>query len=164
MNEPPPWDTPAWIEWTQILLDSHNRLVGHELIARDGSVRDQARGLFEAPRVVVSHNTAADPILNYANQAALDLWETPLEVLLATPSRETAEAVHRDERAQLLERTARDGYVDDYRGVRISRTGRRFLIERATVWNLHDANGQFVGQAASFSEWTWLEGTASSAS
>jgi hypothetical protein len=74
------------------------------------------------------------------------------------PSRLTAEAPERDERARLLERTARDGYVDDYRGVRISTTGRRFVIERAIVWNLEDADGKPVGQAATFAVWKPLDG------
>jgi hypothetical protein len=69
------------------------------------------------------------------------------------PSRRTAEPVHRDERAQLMARAARDGYVDDYRGVRISSSGKRFLIEQAIVWNLVDAEGNRVGQAATFSQW-----------
>jgi hypothetical protein len=77
--------------------------------------------------------------------------------LLTMPSRTTAEPMHRDERARLLERTTRDGFVDDYRGVRISSTGRRFLIDRATVWNLLDADGKYVGQAATFSKWTFLD-------
>jgi hypothetical protein len=72
------------------------------------------------------------------------------------PSRLTAEAPEREERARLLERTARDGFVDDYRGVRITSTGRRFLIERAIVWNLTDAEGRRVGQAATFGEWTFI--------
>jgi hypothetical protein len=45
------------------------------------------------------------------------------------------------------------GYIDDYAGVRVSRTGRRFLIEGATVWNLIETDGRLVGQAATFSRW-----------
>jgi hypothetical protein len=65
--------------------------------------------------------------------------------------------VHRDERARLLERTLRDGYVDDYAGIRISSTGKRFRIEQAIVWNLVDAAGIRHGQAATFDHWTPLE-------
>src|SRR3990172_8531438 len=42
------------------------------------------------------------------------------------------------------------GFIETYRGVRISRSGRRFLIEQATVWNILDANGRSAGQAATF--------------
>ena len=141
----------------QLLLDSFARLLGRELISRQGSAEAQAERLFQAPFVVVSHGTEADPILNYGNAAALALWEMDLATLTRTPSRLTAEPVHRDERARLLERTRRDGYVDDYAGIRISSTGRRFRIEQAIVWNLVDAAGIHRGQAATFDRWTPLD-------
>jgi|SRR5579871_5748544 len=152
-----PWLKYDWVLHTQVLLDSYRRLIGEELMPRVGSAVDQAAALYQAPFVVVSHGTQADPILNYGNQTALRLWEMDAEMLRQTPSRLTAEPVHRDERARLLERTTRDGYVDDYRGIRISSTGNRFLIERATVWNLVDAHGNRVGQAATFSDWKFLD-------
>jgi hypothetical protein len=86
------------------------------------------------------------------------LWETDLATLLRTPSRLTAEPVHREERAELLERTRRDGFVDDYRGVRISLRGNRFRIERATVWNVVGPSGEPAGQAATFRDWLPLPG------
>jgi hypothetical protein len=106
--------------------------------------------------VVVAHGTGPDPLLTYANASALKLWEMAPDTLVRTPSRLTAEPVHRDERARLLERTSREGFVDDYSGVRISKTGRRFMIEKAIVWNLDDESGQALGQAATFDRWTPL--------
>ncbi|MCA9248769.1 MAG: MEKHLA domain-containing protein [Planctomycetales bacterium] len=147
---------PETIEHAQLLLDSYRRWLGVELVDRSGSPADQAQRLLEADFVVVSHGTQDDPILNFGNRAAMRLWELDWETLCRTPSRMTAEPVHRDERAQLLARTTRDGYVDDYQGIRISATGRRFRIERATVWNLIDAHGAYAGQAAKFSDWTDL--------
>jgi hypothetical protein len=147
---------PGWIDHTRCLLDSFEHWLARSLISRSGSAEDQARALFEAPFVVVSHGTQADPVLNYGNRAALALWEMDLATFLVTPSRLTAEPVHRDERARLLARTTRDGYVDDYQGIRVSRTGRRFRIDQAIVWNLIDARGNPVGQAATFSEWRFL--------
>jgi hypothetical protein len=152
-----PWQDHNWITHTQILLNSYRRFLGEELVVRDGSDEEQSQVLFEADFVVVSHATQADPILNYGNRAALNLWEIDLDTLLQTPSRMTAEPVHRDERARLMERTTRDGFVDDYRGVRIASTGRRFLIEQAIVWNLVNDAGDRVGQAATFSDWVFLD-------
>ncbi|MDQ6733057.1 MAG: MEKHLA domain-containing protein, partial [Nitrospirota bacterium] len=43
------------------------------------------------------------------------------------------------------------------RGVRISKTGRRFLVEQALVWNVLDVDGKMVGQAATFSQWKRLD-------
>lgn len=150
------WEQRNWIDHSQVLLNSYRHWIGQDLIARSGSLRDDARRLFEAPIVIVSHGTEADPILNYGNQTALSLWQMNVAEFCQTPSRLTAEPVHRDERDRLLERTSRDGFVDDYSGIRISSTGQRFFIPRATVWNMIDAQGLRVGQAATFSEWRLL--------
>ena len=146
------------VAWSQLLLDSYQRWTGKSLIRRSTAEGDSAT-LFTAPFVVVSHGTEADPLLNYGNRTALDLWEMSLEQFLGTPSRETAEPVHRDERAELLRRTTEDGFIDDYSGIRISSSGRRFRIHQATVWNVVDENGDRVGQAAAFSSWTPMEDT-----
>ena len=147
------WNTPERIQHTQLMLDSFERYLGRSLIDRSGNSRLEAEKVFRAPFVVVSHGTQDDPILNYGNATALELWEMDFTTLTSTPSRLTAEPVHRDERARLLKRTTEDGFVDDYRGIRISRTGKRFQIHQAIVWNLLDTSGVYRGQAATFSEW-----------
>ena len=129
---------PDLVRWTQWLLDSYRDWTGKELLSREGTEEKQAASLFAAPFVVVSHGMEEDPILNYGNQQALTLWEVTWEELTRTPSRLTAEPVNRAERERMLEQAAEQGYIDDYRGIRISRTGRRFLVESATVWNVHD--------------------------
>ena len=57
----------------------------------------------------------------------------------------------------MLAQAAARGFIDDYRGVRISAKGRRFLVRQALVWNVVDEAGRRRGQAATFSEWTHLE-------
>lgn len=152
----PVWSRESVIAWSQLLLNSYRCWIGRDLFARTGSPTDQARTLFDASVVVVSHGVEADPILNYGNQAALDLWEMPWEQLVRTPSRHTAEPVNQEERARMLRLAEERGYFDRYRGIRISSTGRRFLVEDATVWNVVDAQGARMGQAATFSRWTLL--------
>lgn len=150
------WMDPLVAQWSQWLLDSHRHWTGRELMERVGDQEFQSRALFELPVVVVSHGTEADPILNYGNRAALELWEMTWEQLGKTPSRLTAEPVNRAEREWMLEQARSRGFIDTYRGVRISATGRRFLVENARIWNVLDSSGQQVGQAAAFSHWTWL--------
>ena len=150
------WQNPWVIVWTQYLLDSYARLVKQELIIREGISQEQAERLFKSPFVVASHGLQADPILNFGNQAALDLWEMDWEQFIQTPSRLTAEPVNREERARMLEQAKTHGYIADYRGVRISSSGKRFLVERATVWNIQKPDGTPLGQAATFSNWTYL--------
>jgi hypothetical protein len=106
--------------------------------------------------VVVSHGIEPDPVLNYGNRAALRLWEMSWEEFTRTPSRLTAEAPDRVERARLLQAVSQHGCIEDYSGVRISRTGRRFKIARATVWNLLSDSGEPCGQAAVFDQWQEL--------
>jgi hypothetical protein len=150
------WMDPAVVQWTQRLLDSYRHWMGRDLIVRNGEPECQARALFECPVVVVSHGIEADPILNYGNQTALDLWDMTWQQLITTPSRLTAEPVDRAEREWMLEQARVRGFIDTYRGIRISGTGRRFLIENALIWNVLDAGHQRIGQAAAFSHWTWL--------
>ena len=112
--------------------------------------------IYDAPFVLVSHGTEADPILNYGNRVAQSLWEMSWEELTRTPSRLTAEETNREERARLLAAVTHCGFIDDYSGVRISKTGRRFRIARATVWNLITEDQQPCGQAAMFDRWDFL--------
>ncbi len=150
------WADSAVIRWNQLLLNSFHRWLGRDLIERKGSPEEQARALYHAPFVVVSHGMEADPILKYGNKAALDLWELDWERFTKTPSRLTAEPVNQAERARMLARAQEKGFIDDYKGVRISGTGKRFLVEQAIVWNVVGAEGEQVGQAATFSRWTFL--------
>lgn len=151
------WARPERIEWAQLLLISFHHWTGRELIERTGSIDREARDLFVAPFVVVSHGTQADPMLNYGNRAALDLWEMTWEEFCRTPSRLTAEPINQKERARMLVEAQARGYIAGYRGVRISKTGRRFLVEQALVWNVINVDGQTVGQAATFSQWKRLD-------
>ena len=139
-----------------ILLRSFAHWTGRILVDPALSEAEQARQLCLAPFVVLSHNTAPDPIFNYANQIALTLFEFSWDEFTALPSRQSAEPLHQDERAHLLAQVARDGYVEAYLGVRVANSGRRFLIEKGIVWNLLDENGLFYGQAATFSEWSFI--------
>jgi hypothetical protein len=152
----PTWQTDSVIAHSARLARSYRHFTGRELLPGASDPRELAKNLFHAPFVVVSHGTQADPILNYGNEAALKLWEMSWEELTRTPSRLTAEAPERDERARLLATVTANGFIDDYSGVRISSSGRRFRIARATVWNLVTERGEPCGQAAMFSEWKFI--------
>jgi hypothetical protein len=91
-------------------------------------------------------------------QTPLRLFDLSWEELTVMPSRLTAEAPAQADRARLLAQVSRRGFTDDYCGIRIARNGRRFLLERATVWNLIDENGAPYGQATTFSEWRFIDG------
>src|SRR5580658_8370686 len=109
---------------TLSLARSFRRWTGRELFPGNFSAPELAEGIFRAPFVLVSHGTQADPILNYGNRTALALWEMSWDEFTRTPSRLTAEVPNREERARLLEAVTTKGFIDDYAGVRISRSGR----------------------------------------
>ena len=144
------------VEHTERLRRTFHALTGRNLINPALAPEAAADALFHALFVALSHNTDPDPLLTYGNRQALELFELTWEELIQMPSRLTAEAPDQAERARLLAEVAARGFIDDYAGVRIARTGKRFRIERATVWNLTDDQGRRCGQAATFREWRAL--------
>lgn len=150
------WTQPKVIIWTQVLLDNYEQILGHPLFKRTGDAQEQAERLFFAPFVVLSHGTQADPIFNYGNKTALDLWEMTWQELTTTPSRLTAEPPNQKEREMMLAQAAKHGFIENYTGIRISRTGKRFRIENFTIWNLLNSEGTYQGQAATGHNWTFL--------
>ena len=139
-----------------LLCSSYRKLMGRELIQDSDSQGNLAKALFHAPFVIVSHNTAADPVFNYANLKALELFGFRWEEFTQLPSRLSAEPVHQSERERLLATVRRQGYLDNYQGIRVTKTGARFKINNAVVWNFVDDEGRYAGQAAQFGEWKFL--------
>ena len=134
----------------RLIAESYQRLLGLPLVAG----QDIIAALWSAPGAIVAHGTEADPIFFFGNKTALRLFEMPFEAFTRLPSRLSAEPLLQEERAGLLERVSRDGFIEDYAGVRISAKGARYRIERAVVWNLIDSAGMVQGQAAAFDRWT----------
>lgn len=145
------------VDHAERLRQTFHALTGRDLVDSALSPEAAAHALFHAPFVVLSHNAAPDPILTYGNRAALELFALTWEELIQMPSRWTAEVPNQAERARLLAEVTARGFIDNYSGVRIARTGQRFLIEQATVWNLTDAEGRPCGQAATFQSWRRME-------
>lgn len=142
-------------EHAHLLCSSYKKWINNDLICLNKD-DDLAFALYHAPFILVSHGTEQDPILNYGNNAALNLWELKWEDFIRTPSHKTAEPIERVERERFLGNVAKNGYVDDYSGIRISSSGRRFIIHQATVWNLVDDDGIYHGQAATFKNFSYV--------
>ena len=82
---------PDYIRHCRILADSFERLVGRPLVGVVDDDAELARQMHETPQVIASHGLEDDPVLNYGNQTALDLWQLSWEDFTSTPSRKTAE-------------------------------------------------------------------------
>jgi hypothetical protein len=140
-----------------LLRHSFRHWTGRALVPTGMGKEDAARYLFHAPFAVVSHDTAKEPIFNYANQTALSLFAMDWGDFTALPSRKSAQPAEQAERQRLLDEVAAHGFIDHYSGVRIGRHGRRFLIENAVIWNLLDpVTHAHKGQAALIKQWTFL--------
>jgi len=156
MNLGEPWRHEAVVANSLHILGSYRRWLGQALLPVPADPQAATRALFEAPFPVLAHGLESDPILFYGNHKALELWEMDWAAFTRMPSRLTAEPALREDRARLLADVLKQGYSTGYRGVRISHGGKRFAIEQATVWNLLNEQSQPAGQAATFSNWSYL--------
>jgi len=156
---PPSPDNNFLANHVRLLDKSLRRWTGRGLVPDEVVAAEVGRWLFEAPFAVLSHDTDPDPVFTYGNRTALALFELSWDELMRMPSRLSAEPVERAERARMFEAVAANGFIDNYAGVRVSRTGRRFRITGGTVWNMLDDAGVNHGQGATFSDWTCLTET-----
>lgn len=112
--------------------------------------------LFNSDYCILSHGLGPSPIFNFASQKALDLFEITWEELLKLPSSRSAEALEKIQRQKLLDEVTQNGFISNYKGIRISSSGKRFWIKKAIVWNLIDKDKKTQGQAALFNEWEFI--------
>ena len=144
------------VQHVTLLCRSHQQLTGRLLQQPAMDASAAAHYLWQAPFVLLSHDDSADHRFTYANRCALQLFEMNWPEIIGMPSHYSAEADHRDARERMLEQVNRRGYVDNYAGTRISKSGRRFVIENAVVWNMLNDSGAVCGQAAMFRHWHYL--------
>ncbi|MDM9381334.1 MEKHLA domain-containing protein [Chlorogloeopsis sp. ULAP01] len=150
-----PWQQEAVIYHSQRLLKSFHYWLGYSLLDVNGSPEKIAQALFQAPFVLASHDTQADPILNYGNCKALELWELSWEEFTRMPSRRTAQQMLQQERGRRLTDTVTRGY-SKFPAIRITSTGKRFQIEEVILWNVLDEDERYCGQAAMFSNYKFM--------
>jgi hypothetical protein len=138
------------LKFFELLTGSYERLVGKALVPAGAD----AEWLYEqAPFAVLAHDGSEDPKFIYANKCAQACFEYDFAEITELPSRLSAGPADRAERQALLEAVAQRGFMSGYRGVRVAKSGRRFLIEDGIVWELIDAEDRRHGQAAAFSSW-----------
>jgi hypothetical protein len=140
-------------EFFALLTGSYARLVSAPLVPKG---KDATWLYGEAPFVVLAHNTEADPIFIYANQAAQKCFSYSWDEFMTLPSRLSAERADQAARQALLDAVAKNGFMTGYSGVRVAKSGARFRIEHGVVWELLDPEGVRRGQAATFSYWQRL--------
>lgn len=150
------WESPAISTLLRRIVASHRRWTGRELAGLSATAPDLASQAFSAPLVLLAHDGGGDPRFTYANRMAQELWELDWAAFVGMPSRLSAEPEQVADRQRLLDRARSHGFIDDYSGIRRSRSGRRFRIEAVTLWNVLGEDDAVIGQAAAFDRWTPL--------
>lgn len=148
-----PYLSPEINSYNRLMAFSFRHFTGQILTGCDEtglSDVELAERLFHLPQAVVSHGIEADPVFRYANKAALALWEMDWPAFTRLPSRLSAEpaAAVQSDRDRLLKAALETGWIDNYAGVRVSSTGKRFEIRDTVLWNVVDVAGTRHGQAA----------------
>jgi MEKHLA domain len=137
-----------------LLAASYATVTGEHLVPEGMPDAAAADWLYEAPFALLAHDTSPDPLFVYANLTAQRRFEYSWDEFVGLPSRLSAVEQAREERRAFMEAVRLRGYADDYRGLRIAKSGRRFWIEDATVWNLVGSESALAGQAALIRRWT----------
>ena len=137
------------------VVDSFTRVTGGSL-GLDVHDKTLGRRIYSADFALLTHRGDAQATLNYGNALALKLWDCDWARFTALPSRATAPQEASLARDDLMARVARDNFVTDYSGKRISATGRLFLIRNVTVWRLLDEPANAFGVAATFRDYEYL--------
>jgi len=150
------WQEPYIEQHVTLLVESYEKICLKTFpIAR--SEKGLSYDLYHNPDyVLVSHGIESDPVFNYANLSAQALWKMDWNEFTRLPSRKSAKADKVEQREELLKAAIAKGYIDDYEGIRIDKTGKEFLIINVVLWNLIDKNGIRHGQAAIFNAWEYV--------
>ena len=143
-------------EHIAILAKNYQQYFSEPMLA-SSSEKDFLQAVWQGEFVVLSHGIEEDPIFNFANLCAQQLFEMDFETITQLPSRKSAGPSTQQERNSLMSQVTTKGCIDDYSGIRVSATGKQFYIERAKVWNLADEAGEYYGQAAMFSDWKVID-------
>ena len=138
------------------LHQSYQRLVGKTFGPVDLQGIEFAQAVYKSSFILLSHGTESEPIFNYANLTAQRLFEMSWAEFCTCPSRDSAEPQNQAGRQKLLTAVREQGFFENYQGIRIAKSGKRFWIRETTIWNVTDEQGQYFGQAAICRHWEAL--------
>lgn len=152
-----PYLKDTFTSYLKRVLHSYKYWTGKDLTEVPFGSNNISDKIFNASFVLASHDNSTDPKFKYGNKKALDLWELSWNEFINMPSKKTAEDIFQNERKRLLEEVYKNGYSTNYKGIRVSSTGKRFEILDAILWNVLDKNNKLIGQAVKFDRWKFIE-------
>lgn len=134
-----------WVAWSS---DSLFRLTGQTLLEK--MQIDSIPQVHSHTRyAVLSHGTQDDPIFHYFNRAALETFEYTEGEVYKIPSRYSApDGAARSVRDKLIGEATQAEVLNLYDSIRITKSGKLFMIKHIVLWNVYDDDGVRVGQTA----------------
>ncbi len=150
-----PWLNSKNNRIVRLILNSHEQAFNYPLLKKQSDMQN-SKNLFSQQLVILAHDNSKDPILVYANALALKLWEKTWEEMIGMPSRLTAPEEEQKQREIAIKNALNKISITNYEGIRITSTGKLFLIKKAKIWKIWDEQSQTFGQAASFLNWEWM--------
>ena len=91
-----------YIQHTRHMAESYRQLLGESLMEVEASTIFQ---LYDAPFALVSHGIEKDPVFNFSNRRALEIFKYSWKQFTQLPSRYSAEQLDREQRQLLLDST-----------------------------------------------------------
>lgn len=133
-------------EWISLSSDSLDRLTGRNLYERLGIEARPSIVHYSDRFAVVAHGTEPDPMIHYANQAALELFDYSEKEIYQIPSRVTAPEHVARAHDDVLELPVHDDFWLIPRAMRQRRSGELFESDNVLVFCVYDEDGKWIGQ------------------
>ena len=118
--------------------------------------RSKVIQLFNWTKPVIAHDNQNDPLINYSNYLALQLWSRSWEEMIGLPSKLTAPIQERKNRSSTLRQVMKNNAIKGYEGIRINSKGQIFSIKDVYIWTVWDEESKPFGQAATFYKWEMM--------
>ena len=129
-----------FLEFAQQSFNKHT----NKLLPLDKN-RDLISSFDECLLPIASHDT--NGFFNYLNKSALSLFKVTKDQVIGRSTTMTAPKSEQKQRNELLNQVNSHGFIDNYKGIRVTSDGELFQIEDATIWNVVDKNSHKMGQA-----------------
>eukprot|EP00891_Asterochloris_glomerata_P005660 jgi/Astpho2/5660/Aster-x1308 len=178
-----PYEQTDVIMQNLLMLESFHRKVGRNMMEdKDIEIKDAPKALWDAPFALLSHEFGdSEAKYDYANKAALDLFETQWDQLVGKPSTITSpeDQQVRGDREQLLQQAREKGTVEIKDAIRRTLKGAKIQLTSGVLWTIEaptgkqvlgrvrrrirswveSVAGELLGQAVQINEWELEDGT-----
>jgi hypothetical protein len=150
------WMKADVIKHCKLIEKNYKFWTGKELFEAKLTESELSEKMYHAPFVVLSHGTQADPIYNYVNLKAQELWEFTWDEMIKLPSRRSAGTNETAERLELIREGQEKGITFTEKALRESRSGKKFYIKNVVLFNLLGEGGEYAGQCAIYNDWEFV--------